>query len=180
MNFWRTLFLLTGWKVDVTVPNRKKAIICVAPHTSNWDFLIGLIAYRSLGRKARFLMKKFWFFFPLKYLLKTLGGIPVRRSSFQSLTSQLIEKFKLAENLTIAITPEGTRKPIENWHSGFIRIAYESQVPIQLGVIDYRNKLVFIHEEFFPTSNVDEDMKSIRNYYSKFKDRAKYPGKFIP
>lgn len=179
MRIWRFLINLIGWKTDVTVPTRKKTIICVAPHTSNWDFLIGLIAYRSMGRKAEFLMKEFWFFFPLKYLLKALGGIPVKRSASQSLTTQLIEKFNASQQLTIAITPEGTRKPVENWRSGFIRIAYEAKIPIQLGVIDYRNKLVFIRKEYIPTSNFDEDMKEIRYYYSKFKDYAKYPDKFI-
>ena len=94
MNIWGLLLKSFGWKVDITVPYRDKAVICVAPHTSNWDFIAGLLAYRSLGRKASFLMKKFWFFFPLKYLLKALGGIPVDTESSRSLTSYIISDFK--------------------------------------------------------------------------------------
>lgn len=180
MKLWQILLKIAGWKADITVPNRKKAIICVAPHTSNWDFIIGLIAYRSLGRKAGFLMKDFWFFFPLNYILKALGGIPVKKNTSQSLTAHLVEEFETRKDLVVAITPEGTRKPVENWRTGFIRIAYEAKIPIQLGVLDYKNKTVFILKEYFPSSDFGQDMKYIRNYYSRFKENAKYPEKFNP
>ena len=86
MNLWGRLLRLAEWSVDITAPRRDKCVICVAPHTSNWDFILGLAAYRSLGRKANFLMKEFWFFFPLKYLLTSLGGIPVSRKGSGGLT----------------------------------------------------------------------------------------------
>ncbi|MDE6294686.1 MAG: acyltransferase, partial [Muribaculaceae bacterium] len=76
MNIWGSLLKMFGWSVDITVARRDKCVICVAPHTSNYDFILGLAAYRSLGREANFLMKKFWFFFPLSILLKHFGGIP--------------------------------------------------------------------------------------------------------
>lgn len=68
-----------GWSVDISVPDFPKAIICVAPHTSNWDFIMGELAIRSVGRKAGFMMKSSWFFFPLGYLLRAIGGVPVHR-----------------------------------------------------------------------------------------------------
>lgn len=179
MNIWGWLLKCSGWSVNITVPYRDKAVICVAPHTSNWDFIMGLIAYRSLGRKANFLMKKFWFFFPLKYLMKALGGIPVNTSASQSLTSVLIEDLKKAKRLNLAVTPEGSRSAVEKWKTGFLTIAYYANVPIQLGVIDFKNKKVIIEREFITTGDFHRDLIDIRKYYSQFKDAALYPDKFI-
>lgn len=180
MSIWKLLLDWTGWKVDITVPRRDKCVICVAPHTSNWDFLLGLFAYRSLGRKANFLMKEFWFFFPLKYLLKALGGIPVPRkgNSTESLTQKVIRLFNSNSYLNLAVTPEGTRSFTSRWKSGFLYIAYGAKVPIQLGVIDYSSKTISIREEYQPTGNIEEDMKKIRLYYKDFKNAALYPDKF--
>lgn len=180
MNLWGVLLKCFGWKVDITVPYRDKSVICVAPHTSNWDFIIGLFAYRSIGRKASFLMKEFWFFFPLKYLLKALGGIPVRQNSKQSLTSSIIQDFNSRQKLNLAVTPEGSRSAVEEWRTGFLTIAYNAHVPIQLGVIDFKNKMVRIEKEYIPDADFKKDLNEIRKYYSDFKYAARYPEKFIP
>lgn len=180
MNFWGLILKTAGWKVNITVPYRDKTVICVAPHTSNWDFIIGLLAYRSVGRKASFLMKEFWFFFPLKYLLKALGGIPVKKNPTKSLTSIIIEDFKKIPHLNLAVTPEGTRGPVEKWRTGFLTIAYQADIPIQLGVIDFKSKRVIVEEEYFPTGNYETDLKKIRSYFSKFKESARYPEKYLP
>lgn len=179
MNLWGFIFKMAGWKAQISVPYREKAVICVAPHTSNWDFIMGLLAYRSLGRKASFLMKKFWFFFPLKYLLRGLGGIPVDTKSSQSLTSAIISDFKKEKRLNLAVTPEGSRSPVDKWRTGFLTIAYNADVPVQLGVIDFKNKVVLIEKEFTPTGDNQKDLKKIREYYSKYKEAALYPEKFI-
>ena len=179
MNIWKSFFKLSGWKADISVPYRDKAVICVAPHTSNWDFIIGLLAYRSCGRKAGFLMKDFWFFFPLNFILKALGGIPVKRDSKNSLTDSIVEDFNKSSRLNLAVTPEGTRKAVENWKTGFLTIAVKAKVVIQLGVIDYASKKVIIEREYNPTVNIPEDLKEIRAYYSRFKNAAKYPDKFL-
>ena len=179
MNIWRLLLKVSGWSVDITVPYRDKAVICVAPHTSNWDFIIGLLAYRSIGRKANFLMKKFWFFFPLKYLMKALGGIPVDTKSSQSLTSKIIDDFRKLDHINLAVTPEGSRSAVEKWRTGFLTIAYNANVLIQLGIIDFKNKKVIIKKEFTPTGDFQNDLKEIRKYYSHYKEAALYPQKFI-
>lgn len=180
MNIWGYALKLFGWKVDISAPRRNKCVICVAPHTSNLDFIIGLAAYQSLGRKANFLMKEFWFFFPLKYILRAFGGIPVpsKKHSKGSLTEKVIELFKTRSYVNMAVTPEGTRSRREQWHTGFLHIAYGAHVPIQLGVIDFHTKKVIIREEYNPTGNVEADMAFIKNYYSQFKDAARYPDKF--
>ena len=178
MNGWGFLLKCFGWKTDITVAYRDKVVICVAPHTSNWDFIIGLLAYRSLGRKASFLMKKFWFFFPLKYLLKGLGGIPVDTDKSKSLTSVIVNDFRILDKLNLAVTPEGSRSGVEKWRTGFLTIAYQAHVPIQLGVIDFKNKIVLIKKEYDPIGNYDQDLKEIKKYYSHFKYAALYPEKF--
>lgn len=179
MNLWGLLLKWSGWKVEITVPRIDKCVICVAPHTSNWDFILGLAAYKSIGRKANFLMKKFWFFFPLKYLMKGLGGIPVPpKREGTGLTERIIRKFETTDYVNLAVTPEGTRSLQPEWHTGFLRIANGAKVPIFLGVIDYSSKRIIIREEFKPSGDSAEDMKEIKNYYSRFPGAAKYPEKF--
>lgn len=163
--------------MDITVPDYPKCIICVAPHTSNWDFIIGKLAYASVGRKAGFLMKSSWFFFPLGYIFKAMGGIPVKRKkSGISLVEALIHKFQSSPNLTLAITPEGTRSKTCVWHTGFLAIASGAGVPVLLGAIDYKHKKVIITERFAPTGNTEDDIASIKRYYRNF--MGLYPEKF--
>ena len=179
MNYWGNILKIFGWKVEITAPQRNKCIICVAPHTSNWDFILGLLAYYSLGRKANFFMKEFWFFFPLGFLLKALGGIPVPSKKKKSnLTESIIDKFYSASYLNLAVTPEGTRSKTEKWRTGFLYISYGAKVPVQLGVIDYEKKCIIIKDEFYPTGNIDEDMSIVKQYYSSYKNAGKYPEKF--
>lgn len=180
-NVWGWLLRAAGWKVSIDVPPIDKCVICVAPHTSNWDFILGLFAYRSMGRKANFLMKDFWFFFPLGVLLRALGGIPVHRSARgQSLTQTIVRDFDRSEWMHLAVTPEGTRSNTDKWKTGFMYIAYGAKVPVELGVIDYANKEILIHQVYEPTGNIDEDMKTVRKFYSQYTQAAKYPEKFTP
>ena len=179
MNLWGKLLHCFGWRVDISAPRRDKCVICVAPHTSNWDFILGLFAYKSLGREANFLMKEFWFFFPLKYLLYSFGGIPVARKNKKgSLTAQVIDMSKAREYVNLAVTPEGTRSRAENWHTGFLHIAQGAGDPLQLGVINHRDKLIMIRDEFTPSGNIEADLAEIRSYYLQFGKIAKYPDKF--
>ncbi len=165
---------MAGWKVNLTVPDYPKMIYCVAPHTTNWDFLLCELAIHSVGRTAGFLMKSSWFFFPLGYFFKALGGIPVeRKHKKQSLTEIIIEKFRTASTLRIAITPEGTRKATRDWHTGFLRIAYEANIPICLAGLDFPSKTISATEIFIPTGNMEADMAAIKKYYSAF--TGKYP-----
>lgn len=181
-NLWAKLYKWAGWKTEISVPRLDKCVICVAPHTSNWDFIAGIFAYKSLGRQANFLMKEFWFFWPLKYLLRRLGGIPVpsRRGSGGkgSLTERIIEAFGTHDYMNMAVTPEGTRSCRSDWRHGFLYIAYGAKVPIQLAVIDYRTRTAIIKEQFTPTGDVEADMAYVKNYYAQWKDAAKYPEKF--
>lgn len=179
MNIWKWILDRAGWTVDISAARRQKCVICVAPHTSNLDFFMGLAAYRSKGWDANFLMKKFWFFFPLGLILRHFGGIPVDRSGRSaSLTAQIAEDFREADYLNLAVTPEGTRSRTAEWHTGFLRIAVSAKVPVQLGVIDYSTRSVIIRDEFMPSGDITADMEFVRRYYSKWKTAARYPEKF--
>ena len=172
----RQILRMAGWTVDITVPDYPKCIICVAPHTSNWDFILGKLAYASVGRKAGFLMKESWFFFPLGLIFKAMGGIPVPRRKGSSLVETIVAKFNASQRLALAITPEGTRSRTTEWHHGFLHIAREAGVPIVLGAIDFGTKEISIHDTFTPTGDADADMRKIKDYYRRFK--GKYPEKF--
>ncbi len=149
----------------------------MAPHTSNWDFILGKLAYASVGRKAGFLMKEDWFFFPLGCIFRAIGGVPVpRKNKRGSLVTELVQKFDNNPRLTIAITPEGTRKRTAMWHTGFLQIAYKAHVPIVLGVIDYGHKEIIVRDTFHPTGDIDTDLRAIKEYYKPYV--GKYPDQF--
>ncbi len=171
------LLKLFGWSVDITAPDYPKCIICVAPHTSNWDFVLGKLAYAAVGRKAGFMMKDTWFFWPLGPIFRAIGGIPVpRKSKSGSLTDAVVQKFKSAATLQLAITPEGTRSRTSRWHTGFLRIARDAHVPIELGVIDYARKTISIKDVFTPTGDLDADLRRVKDFYKGA--AGKYPEKF--
>ncbi len=170
MNLAKTLLRLAGWKVDITAPQPSKCMICVAPHTSNWDFFLGKLAYASVGRQAGFLMKDFWFFWPLGPIFRAMGGIPVprKRPKGASLVETLVERFRTSEHLAIAITPEGTRSRTARWHTGFLQIAWQAQIPCLLGVIDAKNRTVIVRDTFHPTGDIEADMRAIKAYYRPY------------
>ncbi len=172
----RLIFRKMGWQVEMTVPYRDKCIICVAPHTSNWDFIIAELYYHSIGRTAGFLMKKEWFFWPMGVLFRSMGGIPVERSRHVSLTDRVAEAAMKAKRFELAVTPEGTRSLATKWKRGFYFIALKAGLPIQLYAIDYKNKRIVCTKELVPSGDVEADMRLIMDYYRPYE--GKYPGKF--
>lgn len=178
MRIARFLLHILGWKlIQPSQPHPPKSIICVAPHTSNWDFILGKLYSQATGRKALFLMKKAWFFFPLGYLLKSMGGIPVDRSGKGNKVAAIVQLFAQKSHLSIAITPEGTRSARERWKTGFYRIAQQARIPIQLAVIDYKKKRLGIFENFIPTNDMEADLLYIRSRYHS--SQSKYPHLFV-
>lgn len=176
MGISRLLLKWIGWKVDVGVPDYPKAVICVAPHTGNFDFFLCELAIRSVGRKAGFLMKKSWFFWPLGSILRAMGGVPVNRSRSTSLTDQLVRRYEREPRLVLAFAPEGTRSLTTRWHTGFLRVAKEAGVPLLLAVIDGGTHTVRMTESFHPTDDPQADLAAIKRYYSRF--TAIHPEKF--
>lgn len=168
---------LMGWKVGKILPEESKCVIAVAPHTSNMDFVIGKLAYTSIGRTANFLIKKDWFFFPFNHFFNSIGGIPVDRDRRTSITDKLAVEFEERDKFQLAITPEGTRKRARKWKKGFYFIATKANVPIVLVALDYGTKTVSFLDTFYPTGNFDDDIKIIREKYNDIE--AKHPDQFV-
>lgn len=164
---------LLGWRIHEYQPDDvKKAVICVAPHTSNWDFVIGKIAFGYYGIPTKFLIKKDLFFFPLGILLRKLGGMPVDRNKKSNITQQAVEYFNTHDEFFLVFTPEGSRNYQPDWKKGFYHIAMNANVPIYLGFIDYKNKTGGFDGKFEPTGDVTNDILEIKRRL------AKYSGKF--
>lgn len=161
----KALLRMMGWKIGPIIEDVPKCVICAAPHTSNWDLIIGKLFYTAIGRNARFLIKKEWFFFPFNLIFKSIGGIPVDRKKSTSVTDQVAKLFRINDEFQIAITPEGTRKKVDEWKKGFYYIALKAAVPIMMVYIDYQNKEIGYKGIFHPTGDVDGDIMAIRDYY---------------
>ena len=166
-----------GWKLIVTIEEPAKSVICVAPHTSNFDFFIGHLLNGALGRKSHFLMKDAWFFFPMNFIFRAMGGIPVDRSRKNAVTDQMAHEFEHRASFHLAITPEGTRSLVEKWKLGFYYIAVKANVPIQLLYIDYAKKEMGITELFYPSGDEKVDMDKIYRFYRGV--QARHPRKFF-
>ena len=165
-----------GWTIcnHATLP--AKCVVCIAPHTSNWDFVLGILFRHAMRLQISFFMKKEWFRFPLGGLMRRLGGIPVDRSRHAALTDQMADAFAQHERFYIAVTPEGTRSYTTDWKRGFYVIACKAQVPIMLGYIDYAKKELGFGRLFAPTNDVETDMAAIKGFYKNI--AAKKPEQF--
>lgn len=170
------LFKHLGWTKNVTVDHPNKFIICLAPHTSNWDFLIGQLYMRSQGMKINFLMKKEWFFWPLGVLFKKMGGIPVFRAKHSSMTDALADAAMEHNEFRLCVTPEGTRSLNPEWKKGFYFIALKAQIPVLLYGLDYEKKLITCTKSYVPSGDVEREMRETKLYFKDFK--GKYPEKF--
>ena len=156
---------LFGWKWDAKVPNLDKCIVCVAPHTSNWDFIMGKLGYTALGRNANFVIKQEWMKGFPGWVLAKLGGIGVDRGKPSSFTDHMAELYRTREKFNLAITPEGTRKPNPKWKKGFYHIAMKANVPINLVRIDYKKKEMCVFDVFVPTGDEQADIFAIQQKY---------------
>lgn len=164
------------WKKNVTEKHPEKFIICLAPHTSNTDFLIGQLYMRAGGMSINFLMKKEWFFWPIGMFLRHIGGIPVWRSKHTKMTDVLAETAKQAKTFRLCVTPEGTRSLNPDWKKGFYFIALKAGIPILLYGLDYKRHLIECTKTIVPTGNLESDMKVIKDYFKGF--TGKHPELF--
>lgn len=171
------LLKLFGWKIVGTLPKENKYLIVVAPHTSNWDLLVGLVGRISFGVKVSFLMKKQVFVFPLGPIMRALGGIAVDRSKNTNLVDQIARQFQERDKLILALTPEGTRSPVKRWKQGFYHIACKAKIPLLLVGFDYPSKEIRISELFQVTGDIEQDFPKIIAYFKGIS--GKYP-KEIP
>ena len=163
---------LFGWKVDKHSPEGvKKCVVIMGPHTSNWDFIIGRLAFLAYGVKGKYLIKSELFFFPLGWFLRKTGGIPVNRNGKGNLTETAVKHFEENDSMYMVFTPEGTRSYNPNWKKGFYYIAQKAQVPIYIGYMDYEKKIGGFHGLFEPTGDIEKDIQDIKNILKQYKGR---------
>jgi 1-acyl-sn-glycerol-3-phosphate acyltransferase len=169
---------LGGWKITDHYPDIAKSVCVMAPHTSMWDFVWGKLYFMYVGLKPRFLIKKEMFKWPLGFFLKALGGIPVDRNKPGDLTATLISEIENRNAFLLVVTPEGTRKRVDNWKTGAIRIAKRGGLPIVAGEIDYKKKELGVLNVFDP---VPDDRNFINVLKLTFAGvTGKHPEKFNP
>lgn len=160
-----TALRLTGWRLDVDLPDDPRYVLVVAPHTSNWDFVVGFTAKLAVGLQLYVMAKHTLFRGPFGRWLRWVGGLPIDRRASRGFIGQMTDAFAGSDYMVLAITPEGTRSRTEHWKSGFYHIARAAQVPIVLAALDYRRKTVSAGERIMPTGDVDADMARIRAYF---------------
>ena len=160
----RALLRLLGWRVEGEAPDLPKFVIAVAPHTSNWDFVVGAAAMFALDLDLSFLGKHTLFRGPLAPAMRWMGGIPVDRSSAHGVVGDAIAAFAQSERRLLAIAPQGTRKPVPHFKSGFLHIARGAGVPVMLAALDYGNRVVRLG----PTVEVGQDIEAERERIEAF------------
>ncbi|MFN3556267.1 MAG: 1-acyl-sn-glycerol-3-phosphate acyltransferase [Bacteroidales bacterium] len=166
-----------GWRVTHGMPEGiNKAVIIMAPHTSNWDFVIGRLGFASKGVSPKIIIKKESFFFPLGIILRWLGAIPMDRGFSTGTVKKITELISKADNFYLLITPEGTRKLVKNWKKGFYFVAQQANVPIIMGFLDYKTKSGGMGPVLYPSGDYEKDMKIIEDFYKT--KQARHPEKF--
>lgn len=162
MMLGRSVFRLMGWRIEGEFPDRAKMIVAVAPHSSNVDFVLAMAVVLGLGLRASFLAKRSLFNGPLSRLMYAFGGVPVDRDASQGLVGQLVREFAERTHLVLGITPEGTRRHVQEWKRGFALIAQAAEVPVLPATINYRSKIVRFEPLITDVSDVEQTMSVVK------------------
>lgn len=160
------LYTILGWKVENGFPETpKKYVIIAAPHTSWIDFPIAILTRMSEGKMVNFIGKNSLFKWPFGYFFKALGGTPVDRNKSNNMVDAVIKVFNSKEEFRLGISPEGTRKKVDTWKTGFYYIAKGANVPVVMATLDFENKKVKISEPYYVKGNIEEDFKYMQGFF---------------
>ena len=166
---------LIGWHSVFTPPPGPKSVVLVYPHTSNWDFPLGVLFKTEYGLKLNWAGKDSLFRWPLKGFFLRQGGVPINRREASGMIGQLLTAFEQNPEFFMCITPEGTRAKSDHWKTGFYRLALAAQVPVGLGFMDYGSKCVGIEKWVTMSGDEEADLQMLRAYYAD--KRGRYPEK---
>jgi 1-acyl-sn-glycerol-3-phosphate acyltransferase len=170
-------FKLLGWKlvgnITMSKDTVKKAVVIAAPHTSWWDFALAVLMRKVIGVKSNFVGKKELFIWPFGYYFRSIGGASLDRTSGQNKVQAIAALFEDKDEFRLALSPEGTRKKVTEWKTGFYYIAKAANVPIIMFTFDFENKQNTISEPFYLTDDFEADLKFIKSFYAGVK--GKYP-----
>ena len=170
------LMRLFGWKIEGQLPNLSKCVAVIAPHTSNWDFYFALAAIFALGLRVGWIGKHTLFRWPFGPFMRWLGGAPVRRETSAGRVAEIAELMRTRDRFILGLSPEGTRKRVGRWKTGFYHVARAAAVPIVLAYFDYGRKVVGIGPTFETTGDVERDLTAIRTFYED--KQARHPALF--
>jgi len=162
----RWIYLRCGWRVAGELPNVPKLVAIAAPHSTNWDVVWGLLFKIGLRLQIRFIGKREAFVWPLGPLLRHFGGIPIDRSAAHGVVDEMVRQFAAHDKLWFALAPEGTRKKVHKWKSGFWHIAREAGVPILPAYFHYPEKTIGLGPLIYPSDDLAADMAKIRAFYA--------------
>jgi|SRR5690554_3440274 len=177
-HFCKVLLKVLGWRSVGSRVTDPKCILIGAPHTSSWDFVISWIFYTSLGGSANIVIKKEFFFWPVGWILRKMGGIPTDRAKGANVVRQIINQFNERDYMHLAITPEGTRKRTKNWKAGFHTIARSANIPVYLVSFDWGRKTMTIWGKFELTDDAKADIGRMKAFYRDKGVQGKYPEQF--
>lgn len=167
----RLVFSGFGWTFEGELPDLPKFVIIGAPHTSNWDFVVAMLTIFCLDMDIHWIGKHTIFRWPFSGLMKWLGGTPVNRSKPESIVHQVVDEFRAREKFLLAIAPEGTRKKVDHWKTGFHRIASRAGVPVVPAYLDFGRKVIGFGEPFEPCDDPQVDIEMLLTFYSRFKGK---------
>ncbi|WP_299013416.1 1-acyl-sn-glycerol-3-phosphate acyltransferase [uncultured Polaribacter sp.] len=166
------LYKILGWKVENGFPDTpKKYVVIAAPHTSWLDFPIAILTRMSEGKMVNFIGKNSLFKWPFGYFFKALGGTPVDRTKSNNMVDAVVNVFNAKEEFRLGISPEGTRKKVEKWKTGFYYIAKEANVPIVMATLDFENKKVKISKPYYTTDDIHKDFNLFYSYYKDIRGK---------
>jgi 1-acyl-sn-glycerol-3-phosphate acyltransferase len=157
---------LLGWQTVYTLPPGPKSVLLVYPHTSNWDFALGVLYKTKYRLVLKWAGKDSLFRWPLRAIFVGIGGVPINRRQPSGMIGQLVAAFAGSASLCICITPEGTRGRIDHWKTGFYRLALAAGVPVGLGFIDYGGKRIGIERWVTLSGDEEADLQLLREYYA--------------
>lgn len=165
----RTVLAHYGWTLDMQLPDEPQLVVLAAPHTSNWDFVFAVATIFALDLRIALMAKHTLFRWPFGAFFRWAGLIPVNRSAPQGAVGEMTRAFAQNPQLVIGLAPEGTRRRVEKWKSGFWQIARAAQVPIACAYLDYERKVAGANLVLRPSDDYEADLARIREYYRHVK-----------
>ena len=169
----RGVLRLCGWSLVGEFPDVRRAVLIAAPHSSWWDGVWGLLMKVAIGAEIHFMGKQELFRGPLGKVLRQLGGMPIYRGAAKGVVEQMIEQLQQRDSLWLGIAPEGTRKPVVRWKSGFWRIAHDAGVPIVTAWFNYPDKTIGVGPLFHTSDDMEADLMRLRAFYAPFRGKRR-------
>ncbi len=168
-------FKILGWQItgntNISKQAIKKAVIIAVPHTSWHDFYIGVLLRAVVNIKIHFVGKKELFVFPVGWIFRALGGTPIDRFTKENKVDVIAKLFNEKDEFRMALSPEGTRKKVKEWRTGFYYIAKKANVPVIMVGFDFENKKNKISEPFYLTNSIENDLKFMHDFFKGIKGK---------